>query len=263
MSIGNSTIDPVTSATNPADQQPGNAQASLSGMPDAPELLKIRIQPAQFARALGVSKQSVSRWLKDGWVCLGADGRLDPVIAIGQLLRRCDPGRLRARWLRQAVGEVQELRDNLAHAEDRAEAAAVALRDALATVASRDGWIASADRAMVIFRGLIIDHADELRAAPNGDWSAIMARLEDAANIAADAQLDAQLGAAAAPELDPLDLGLDLNLEQDPATVAEMATIDAALQADPATAAKFAALEAALQAASLDALHGKKGEGGE
>lgn len=257
MSIGNSPIDPVTPALNAVEQQAVNPQQSLSCLPDVQNLMRVRVQPAQFARAMGVSKQSVSRWVKDGWVCLGADGRLDPVIAIGQLLRRCDPGRLRARWLRQAVGEVQELRDNLARAEDRAEAVAVALRDALATVASRDGWIAAADRAMVIFRGLIIDHADELRAAPNGDWSAIMARLEDAADIAADAQLDAQLGAAA-HGFDPL----DLNLELDPATVAEMAALDAALQADPATAAEFAALETALQAASLDALHGKKREGG-
>lgn len=211
----------MTAATNPADQQPGNAQASLSGMPDAPELLKIRIQPAQFARALGVSKQSVSRWLKDGWVCLGADGRLDPPVAIGQLLRRCDPGRLRARWLRQAVGEVQDLRDNLAIAEDRATTAEAALRDALASIAGRDEWIASAERAAAIWKTLLVDAADELRAAPTADWPAILTRLELDADDAADAQLD--------PEVAPD--GWLADLELDPAVAAEMAALDAELDA--------------------------------
>lgn len=211
----------MTAATNPADQQPGNAQASLSGMPDAPELLKIRIQPAQFARALGVSKQSVSRWLKDGWVCLGADGRLDPAVAIGQLLRRCDPGRLRARWLRQAVGEVQDLRDNLAVAEDRATTAEAALRDALASIAGRDEWIASAERAAAIWKTLLVAAADELRAAPTADWPAILHRLELDADDAADAQLYAEV----APD------GWLADLELDPAVAAEMAALDAELNA--------------------------------
>lgn len=211
----------MTAATNPADQQPGNAQASLSGMPDAPELLKIRIQPAQFARALGVSKQSVSRWLKDGWVCLGADGRLDPTVAIGQLLRRCDPGRLRARWLRQAVGEVQDLRDNLAIAEDRATTAEAALRDALASTAGRDEWIASAERAAEIWKTMVVDAADELRAAPSADWPAILTRLELDADDAADAQLY--------PEVAPD--GWLADLELDPAVAAEMAALNADLNA--------------------------------
>lgn len=211
----------MTAATNPADQQPGNAQASLSGMPDAPELLKIRIQPAQFARALGVSKQSVSRWLKDGWVCLGADGRLDPTVAIGQLLRRCDPGRLRARWLRQAVGEIQDLRDNLANAEDRATTTEAALRDALASIAGRDEWIASAERAAAIWKTLLVDAADELRASPTADWPAILTRLELDADDAADAQLDP----AVAPD------GWLADLELDPAVAAEMAALDAELNA--------------------------------
>ncbi|WP_157273691.1 hypothetical protein [Thiobacillus denitrificans] len=168
-----------------------------------------------------MSKQSVSRWLKDGWVCLGADGRLDPTVAIGQLLRRCDPGRLRARWLRQAVGEVQDLRDNLAIAEDRATAAEAALRDALASVAGRDEWIASAERAAAIWKTLLVDAADELRAAPTADWPAILTRLELDADDAADAQLY--------PEVAPDGWLADLKL--DPAVAAEMAALDAELDA--------------------------------
>lgn len=211
----------MTAATNPADQQPGKGQASLSGMPVAPELLKVKILPAQFSRALGVSKQAVSRWVKDGWITLGADGRLDPTVAIGQLLRRCDPGRLRARWLRQAVGEVQGLRDNLAIAEDRATAAEAALHDALASVAARDEWIASAERAAAIWKTLLIDAAAELRAAPTADWPAILSRLELDADDAADAQLY--------PEVAPD--GWLADLELDPAVAAEMAALDAELNA--------------------------------
>lgn len=207
---------------NPGEQAPENAQQSLCGLPDAPELLRVRIQPAQFARALNVSKQSVSRWVRDGWITLGADGRLDPAVAIGQLLRRCDPGRLRARWLRQAVGEVQDLRDNLANAEDRATTAEAALRDALASVAGRDEWIASAERAAAIWKTLLVDAADELRAAPTADWPAILTRLELDADDAADAQ----------PETVAV-LGIGLaDLEIDPALAAELAALDAQLATD-------------------------------
>lgn len=207
MSIGNYSIDHVTPAPPPAAQPPGNAQASLSGLPDAPELLKIRILPAQFARALGVSKQSVSRWVRDGWVCLGADGRLDPTVAIGQLLRRCDPGRLRARWLRQAVGEIQDLRDNLANAEDRATTAEAALQDAQKGIAGGEAWIASAERALKILKSSIVACADELRAAPTADWPAILTRLELDADDAADAQPVAAPGSLAdlSAYLDTLD----------------------------------------------------------
>lgn len=173
-------------------------QASLSCVVDSPDLLRVRILPAQFARALGVSKQSVSRWVRGGWVTLGADGRLDPTVAIGQLLRRCDPGRLRARWLRQAVGEVQGLRDSLAEAEDRAEAAEAALGEAIDRAHFWQKWALDGDRSVEIFRALLVEQADRLRAAPTGEWPAIIEELLDDAIIAAD---DAQPDPAALREL--------------------------------------------------------------
>lgn len=227
MSIGNNPIDPVTPALDAVDQQAGNPQQSLSCLPDLQNLMRVRILPAQFARAMGVSKQSTTRWVRDGWITLGADGRLDPTVAIGQLLRRCDPGRLRARWLRQAVGEVQDLRDNMAIAEDRATAAEAALRDALASIAGRDEWIASAERAAEIWKTMVIDAADELRAAPTADWPAILTRLELDADDAADAQLY--------PEVAPD--GWLADLELDPAIAAEMEALDAELLAYDARAA--------------------------
>lgn len=181
--------DAVTSDSN-IGQEPSDAgQASLSGLPGAPELMRVRILPAQFARALGVSKQSVSRWIRDGWVTVSADGRLDPTVAIGQLLRRCDPGRLRARWLRQAVGEVQDLRDNLARAEDRAAAAEAQLAEARASLDACQSWNASAELAIELFRGAIIEAANELRASETADWPGILMRLQLDADECADAQL--------------------------------------------------------------------------
>ena len=224
---GNDMVDRVTSDSDLDKQLPGAGQASLSGLPGAPELLKIRILPAQFARALGVSKQSVTRWKRDGWITLGADGRLDPTVAIGQLLRRCDPGRLRARWLRQAVGEIQDLRDNLARAEDRAAAAEAALRDARANVDHQGRWIAASDRALEILKSSIVASADELRAAPTADWPAILTRLQ----LDADDAADAELYPAAAPDTWLADLELD------PAAAAELAALDAELAALDAEAA--------------------------
>lgn len=234
----------MTAATNPADQQPGNAQASLSGMPDAPELLKIRIQPAQFARALGVSKQSVSRWLKDGWVCLGADGRLDPTVAIGQLLRRCDPGRLRARWLRQAIGEVQDLRNNLARAEDRADAAAAELVESEERIAHLERWIADGDAHADAFRLLLIEHADVLRAAPPEAWEKTLSDLSDAAwdtvdPDSADAPPNLDMSADLAAELAVLEAELSTpsDLDLDAADAAELAALEVDLDTLDAEAA--------------------------
>lgn len=38
------------------------------------ELLAVRLRPAEFARCIGVTKQSVSRWIADGNLTLATDG---------------------------------------------------------------------------------------------------------------------------------------------------------------------------------------------
>lgn len=214
---GNDMVDRVTSDSDLDKQLPDAVQASLSGLPGAPELLKIRILPAQFARALGVSKQSVSRWIRNGWVTLSADGRLDPTVAVAQLLRRCDPGRLRARWLRQAVGEVQDLRDNLARAEDRAAAAEVQLAEARASLDACQSWNDSAELAIELFRVAIVEAADELRASATADWPGILMRLQLDSDEAADARLHP--GDADAVWL--ADLEADLEAEEAPRATQE------------------------------------------
>lgn len=189
-------------------QTPAPEQQSLSGLLDHPDLLRVRIMPAQFARALGVSKQSVSRWVRDGWVTLAADGRLDPTVAIGQLLRRCDPGRLRARWLRQAVTEVQELREAAASADARV----AAVEAELAAARQRADWEAHmADRmacGMDRVLDLVIENEAALRATDSSTaWRDLVYRLDGEADVHCDldaaGDLDA-LDAAAAEALDSL-----------------------------------------------------------
>lgn len=167
-------------------------QASLSGLPDHPELLRVRVLPAQFARIALVSKQTVSRWIRDGWIALGADGRLDPTVAIGQLLRRCDPGRLRARWLRQAVAEVQELREAAASADERVAAVeadlAGAKLQALREARMADKLACTLDH---LFE-LLLEREHALRAtADSSEWRELVEHLDAVATAACDDDLDA------------------------------------------------------------------------
>ncbi|MBN8761459.1 MAG: hypothetical protein J0I94_13680 [Thiobacillus sp.] len=171
----------MTSQPDSMDVSPLQEQASLSCVMDSTELLRVRLLPAQFARALGVSKQSVSRWVRDGWVTPGADGRIDPEKAIAQLLRRCDPGRLRARWLRQAVGEVQALRDGLAAAENRAEAAEAKLAEAKEDLLLWKQEAQNFERSLYIFVELVANAAERLRALPDTEWTQILDGLLDQA----------------------------------------------------------------------------------
>lgn len=174
----------------PQDATP--EQQSLSGLLDHPELLRVRILPAQFARAMGVSKQSVSRWVHDGWVTLAADGRLDPTVAIGQLLRRCDPGRLRARWLRQAVTEVQALREGAASADERVAAVeadlAGAKLQALREARLADKLACTLDR---LFE-LLLEREGAMRAtSDSSEWRDLVEHLDAVATAACDDDLDA------------------------------------------------------------------------
>lgn len=79
----------------------------------------MRVLPAEFARMVGVSKQSVSNWIKNGTVTLGPDGRLDPRRAQREYLNNTNPLRVRARTLKQGAVELDELRAKLRVASER------------------------------------------------------------------------------------------------------------------------------------------------
>lgn len=107
--IGNAGSYTVTPNDSRSDTTAG--EGSLSLVPEA--VMRIRVRPADFARMLGVSRQSVSRWVKRGVIMLGPDGRLDPETETRRLLRHVDPSKLRARLLRPLAEEVEGLRREL------------------------------------------------------------------------------------------------------------------------------------------------------
>lgn len=70
---------------------------------------KIKMKPAEFARLIGVSKQAVSVWIKDGKIDIFPNGYLNPDKAIKQLLKNTNPAKLRSRALMPLIKQVKEL----------------------------------------------------------------------------------------------------------------------------------------------------------
>lgn len=107
--------DSVTIDSGEAENEREKDKQSLLPFAEG-ALLSVRLLPAEFSRIVGVSKQTVSRWVRAGKVTLGVDGRLDPAKAMRELLSKGDPGRFRARLFRQAISDVNDLRANSARA---------------------------------------------------------------------------------------------------------------------------------------------------
>lgn len=87
------------------------------------DMVKVRVRPAEFARMCHVSRQTVSCWIRDGKVTLGADGRLDPSVAARQVIDNSDPSRLRARVFKAATEDAASLRQRIAALETQLEGA--------------------------------------------------------------------------------------------------------------------------------------------
>lgn len=212
----------MTNDENPTPDAPENPAASTSAtgqlpfLADAPELLRVRVLPAEFARLLGVSKQAVSRWIAKGHVTVNAvDGRLDVTEATRQVLRNTDPGRLRARVLRAAVADVQDLRQAVVDADARvaAQQARIAaldgrVADLEAALADARAELELADRANGEFLKLLAARQADFRDAAESDLDDLFVELLDDALAAALASLAAERAAArqAAIDADPTGL---------------------------------------------------------
>ena len=96
---------------------------------DPADLMSVRVLPAEFSRMIGTSKQSVSRWIREGKLTLGVDGRLNPSAAMRQLARTCDPGRFRVRLIKQAVSDMRETMEQAARANKLEQELAAARRE--------------------------------------------------------------------------------------------------------------------------------------
>jgi hypothetical protein len=155
---------------------------------DAPELLRVRVLPAEFARLMGVSKQTVSRWIGESKMTVNhLDGRLDVQTAVQQVPRNTDPGRMRARVLRVAIGDVQQLRAAAAMADERVEAVKAELAEARAGLAHFRRYAEDADCACGALESLLRQREADLRATEDsGAWNVLIGELVAEANDVCD-----------------------------------------------------------------------------
>lgn len=136
---------------------------------DPCDLVAMRVLPAEFARMVGVSKQTVSQWIKRGTVELGPDGRLEPRKASRQVIERTDPARLRARVFRQASASIDELRDRVRNLEAELdnERQLGARREEAATFRANDEAVRRLDR---LFDALDRKWREAEEARRGGRW---------------------------------------------------------------------------------------------
>lgn len=125
------------------------------------------MRPAEFARLVGVTKQAVSDWIKRGKITLGPDGKLDPDVAMRQVVERTDPARLRAKALKGMAGDLHQLRQRVAELEaelanERETSAARAADAALAAELEMDAGLT---RMLIA----ICERFDEASAAHSRD----------------------------------------------------------------------------------------------
>lgn len=130
----------------------------------------VRVSQADFARLAGVSRQTVSQWVRKGKIqTVYPDGSLDPARAARDVIRNTKPSQLRAKVFKVATEDAQALRIRLADLE-RKYAAAIAfgenLLQALRDTGVSEGrveyleWLASTGR-----RHTDADEDDEDNAA--------------------------------------------------------------------------------------------------
>lgn len=192
-----------------------NRPASPKKSPEQPalsfsleDLAAMRVRPADFAKMMNVSRQTVSQWIKQGKCVLGADGRLDPHQAAKQVIAKSDPTKLRARILRTATEERAEL---LAQIEDLKEQLRLA-SDPVGLLAAELDRARIEIQAALVAEGIKVDSA----ASANVAFCSILVAIDNARNhagISSDLadRLEHRFGPAAAKSADELEMS-DLQL---------------------------------------------------
>lgn len=105
--------------THPEQLAAGLASTSPALPFDPADLAQgVRVNQADFARMCGVSRQTVSQWVKRGTIKhTYPDGTLDPARAAREVIRNTDPARLRAKVFKVATEDAQALRVRVASLE--------------------------------------------------------------------------------------------------------------------------------------------------
>jgi hypothetical protein len=70
----------------------------------------IRVSKSDLARMLGISPSRVTQLVKAGTITQCADGRIDPDLASKQILKNCNPAKLRIKPFRGLQTELDDLR---------------------------------------------------------------------------------------------------------------------------------------------------------
>jgi hypothetical protein len=167
---------------NPEHPESSPAAAALSLLPEPS--MELRVRPSEFARMLSVSKQTVSRWIQDGKVTLGPDGRLNPKKAAREVLDNTDPDRLRANVLKPLMGDTAELRRRVGEQAAKLEVLQLELDQARASEALFMRLVDELD-------ALVREREPDLRATEDSAaWEALLddlyADAEDLAGSSAD-----------------------------------------------------------------------------
>lgn len=131
--------------------------------------MEIRVRPADFARMVEVSKQTVSQWIKKGIINIGVDGRLNPKEAARQVVQNTDPGRLRARLLKPLVNDTGALRRRICEQD--------------ADLAYLNEFVRNLDCGHERLLELIGQNWDTLRKLESGAIGAALRELDDRASL--------------------------------------------------------------------------------
>jgi hypothetical protein len=104
--------------------RPPRTGALASTLPfDPAEMMAMRVTPAQLAEMCNVRRQSVTKWIKKGWIVVGPDGLVDPKVAIRGYLDCVNPAKMRVRVLKDATASIPELRARIQSLETEVAAA--------------------------------------------------------------------------------------------------------------------------------------------
>ncbi len=190
--------------TESTKNQPENNRASTS-IPAAPAQgslipepeMGLRVTQAEFARIMGVSRQSVSKWVAAGKVRPDLDGRFCPKRAARTVLASTDPKKIRARILKDAAEDAASLRaevDQLRETVDDSEANIRRLREVIARL-ERDQ--AEADRQMEITPEMLAIRWDDFAEMRHDERARAIAGVLDDALLSASLQVESEATARA------------------------------------------------------------------
>lgn len=150
-------------------------KSGMSVLPfDPSDLTKIRVSQAGLATLMGVSRQSVNGWIKTGKISVLPDGLIDPETAVREYLANTGGGSLRAKLLRPVSVELDQLREINNELAEKLGAATEQLHTTREELNIARDEHQECDLWLDKFFNLVLDHLPAIRAADDGDASAIL-----------------------------------------------------------------------------------------